>query len=41
MVPDEEIGDAVEAVSFDDTLGEIARIAEEDLSVKDVVWKQV
>ena len=30
--PDEEIGDVVEAILFDDTLGEIERVVEECLS---------
>ena len=34
---DDEISGAVEAVSFDNTLGEIARAAEEDLSEDRVI----
>ena len=37
MGPNEEIGDTVEAVSVDDTLGEIEKIAEEDLNEDRVV----
>ena len=34
---DEEIGEAVEAVSFDDTLGEIGEVAEGGLSENRVI----